>query len=174
VTPDFELPAGFFNPAGDTVSFVNFNFTYDSRSFPSAPTNGVDSLNFVYGVAGTGTSAVNSPTNFSGTSGSVNLSGPSPTGDYNGNQVVDAADYSVWRDTLGKTVTKGAEADGNGDGTINDADFTFWKNHFGTVLPGAGGGGLAAAAPEPATLILLAAGVAALVGTGRLARRLLR
>ncbi len=29
---------------------------------------------------------------------------PEPTGDYNGNTVVDAADYTVWRDTLGQMV----------------------------------------------------------------------
>src|SRR6185436_16897714 len=40
------------------------------------------------------------------------------TGDYNGNGVVDTADYVVWRDTVGQTVTPNSGADGDGDGTI--------------------------------------------------------
>ena len=51
---------------------------------------------------------------------------PAPTGDYNGDHVVDAADYTVWRDTLGQTVAKGSGADGNADGTINSSDYSFW------------------------------------------------
>ena len=55
----------------------------------------------------------------------MNLSTPTPTGDYNGNHVVDAADYVLWRNTLNQTVTAGSGADGNADGTINAADYDF-------------------------------------------------
>ena len=53
-------------------------------------------------------------------------------GDYNGNGIVDAADYSVWRDTLGSTTD--LRADGNGDGVVNSEDYSFWKSHFGEML----------------------------------------
>ncbi len=45
-----------------------------------------------------------------------------PTGDYNFNGVVDAADYVVWRDTLGQSGV-GLAADGNGDSQIDAADY---------------------------------------------------
>ena len=37
-------------------------------------------------------------------------------GDYNHNGVVDAADYIVWRNSLGQSIAAGTGADGNGDG----------------------------------------------------------
>ena len=45
-------------------------------------------------------------------------------GDYNRSGTVDAADYAVWRRTLGQSGTELA-ADGNGNGFIDDADYTF-------------------------------------------------
>lgn len=72
-------------------------------------------------------------------------------GDYNGNNVVDAADYTVWRDKLGGTslLNEGASL-----GTVDQADYTFWKNNFGN--PGSGGGSVSASAvPEPASTVWL-------------------
>jgi hypothetical protein len=50
---------------------------------------------------------------------------------YNGDGVFDAADYTVWRDSLGQNVTQGTGADGNGDGFVGLHDYGFWKDHFG-------------------------------------------
>ncbi len=86
-------------------------------------------------------------------------------GDYNGDGTVDAADYTVWRDTLGAQVAPFFGADGNGDGIVNDADQAVWKAHFGATA--GGGEGALAAVPEPAAALLLAGG--AVLGT--LARR---
>jgi hypothetical protein len=82
-------------------------------------------------------------------------SAPSPTGDYNGNHLVDAADYVLWRKTLTTAVSpNGSGADGNADGTINAGDYTFWRARFGNAA-GAGSGSLFnTAVPEPATLAL--------------------
>ena len=55
-------------------------------------------------------------------------------GDYNYNGIVDAADYALWRDTLGQTVTAFWGADGNGNGMIDDLDYAVWKTHFGMTL----------------------------------------
>jgi hypothetical protein len=58
--------------------------------------------------------------------------------DYNGNGVVDAADYTTWRDTLGQMVEAGTGADGTGaggepDGVVDQLDYQFWKDRFGSV-----------------------------------------
>jgi hypothetical protein len=175
VTPDFTIPSNFFSVAGDTITYQGTVFP--GTTFGAAPTDGVKSLNYP------GASQVtNSPTNLAGASGSVNLSSPpAPTGDYNGNGVVDAADYAIWRHTFGQSVTAGSGADGNGNGTIDDGDYTFWASKFGNSAPGAGGGAQSAAAvPEPATTSLAMVGLLAIgalctvgysvVGRGHLAR----
>ena len=59
-------------------------------------------------------------------------------GDYNRSGTVDAADYAVWRKTLGQSGT-GLAADGNGNGFVDGADYTFWRERFGTTLATAGG-----------------------------------
>jgi hypothetical protein len=81
------------------------------------------------------------PTNFT-------VTAPTSTGDYNGDHVVNAADYTVWRDHLGQTVTPFSGADGDGSGVIDQGDYTFWKNHFGNVVPGAGSGAGTVAAAQ--------------------------
>ena len=61
-------------------------------------------------------------------------------GDYNLNGIIDAADYTVWRDALGANVVAYSSADGNGNGIIDEADYDVWKMHFGQTVAGAGGG----------------------------------
>ncbi len=84
---------------------------------------------------------------------------PTLPGDYNGNGTVDAADYTVWRDALGQGGAVLA-ADGDGSGTVDEADYAVWKSHFGETI---GGGTLAnRTVPEPATLLMLLLGMAAM------------
>jgi hypothetical protein len=80
----------------------------------------------------------------------------SPSGDYNGNQVVDAADYVLWRKTLNATVApNGSGADGNSDGTIDAADYTFWRARFGNAVGVGSGSLLDTTVPEPLAAVLL-------------------
>jgi concanavalin A-like lectin/glucanase superfamily protein/PEP-CTERM motif-containing protein len=70
-----------------------------------------------------------------------------PQGDYNGDRIVDAGDYDVWRKT----------------NIFGDQGYTLWRNNFGKNynLPGLGSG--ATSIPEPAsmaTLAIVLAGVA--------------
>jgi T5SS/PEP-CTERM-associated repeat protein len=83
---------------------------------------------------------------------------PGLAGDYNDDNVVDAADFIVWRESVGQTGNDLA-ADGNSDGVVDDADFNFWRARVGN---GGSAVGSAATIPEPAaaTLLLLAALVA--------------
>jgi glucose/arabinose dehydrogenase/type 1 glutamine amidotransferase len=63
---------------------------------------------------------------------------PTLDGDYNQDQVVDAADYVVWRKTVGSTTDD--RADGNGDGVIDAEDYDVWRANFGATVasPGVG------------------------------------
>jgi hypothetical protein len=83
----------------------------------------------------------------------VNLVVPEPTimpGDYNRDDVVNAADYVVWRKMLGRNVARGTSADGDGNGVIDEPDLNVWRVEFGES---AGGG--AATVPEPSAGLLL-------------------
>jgi hypothetical protein len=71
---------------------------------------------------------------------------------------VDAADYVVWRNTVGGTELA---ADGNGDGLVDVADYNVWRARFGNTANLGGGAfmGLpgSASIPEPPTYALLLA-----------------
>jgi hypothetical protein len=84
-------------------------------------------------------------------------------GDYNNNGVVDAADYTVWRDTLGSN--ENLSADGNANLMIDAGDYDVWVGHFGSVL---GGAAVAAidTAPEPSAIWLLALAGTAMAANG--------
>ncbi|QDU90941.1 Endo-1,3-1,4-beta-glycanase ExsH [Pirellulimonas nuda] len=82
-------------------------------------------------------------------------------GDYNQDGLVDAADYTVWRDQL-ESVGASLTADGDGDGSVGTSDYHLWKEHFGQSLA-SGSPAEAAAVPEPTGLCLI---VAAGVGLG--------
>ena len=71
-------------------------------------------------------------------------------GDYNGNNVVDAADYTVWRDNVGGSSLPN---EGASLGSVDQQDYTFWKNNFGN--PGSGGVLSASAVPEPVSTVWL-------------------
>ena len=74
---------------------------------------------------------------------------PALAGDFNRNAVVDAADYTLWRDGLGTTYgaydyqlwkgdfgpspTGPLAGDFNGDGTVDEADYTLWRDGLGTT-----------------------------------------
>ena len=77
-------------------------------------------------------------------------------GDYSGNGKIDAADYTVWRDTLGQMVAAGSGADGSGNGKVDQDDYTVWKTIF---AGGAGSGSIASAVPEPISWIAMCCGV---------------
>jgi len=151
VTPDFTIPANFFDPAGDTLNFSNV----DIHTFTNAPTDGLMSIIFPGNTA-----ATNSPTNFAGDSGSVDLSVAGLLGDYNGNDIIDAADYTAWRDAL--TAGSTTLANDPTPGVVDESDFTYWRDHFGQSL-GAGAGAASAAVPEPTTAMLVLTGCWALL-----------
>lgn len=71
---------------------------------------------------------------------------PGVAGDYNGNGVVDAADYVVWRNG-GPLQNEVASVT---PGTVTAEDYDAWRARFGNIS--ASGSGSGAAVPEPAAL----------------------
>jgi len=86
---------------------------------------------------------------------------PLVPGDYDQNGTVDAADYSIWRDTLGSTTDLRADGSRTGasSGVVDTADYEVWRRNFGRSAH-TGAGGLATV-PEPATAWLVAVVLAA-------------
>jgi hypothetical protein len=69
---------------------------------------------------------------------------PALAGDYNVNGIVDAADYTVWRD---RPMGPGILLNDATPGTVSATDYDVWRSHFGQTA----GSGAAQAIPEPAT-----------------------
>lgn len=82
----------------------------------------------------------------------VNLLAPI-TGDSNSDGSVDAADYVLWRNTVGSTTD--LRADANLNGIVDAPDYQLWRSSFQPATPGLGTSA-ADAVPEPATCLLLA------------------
>lgn len=76
--------------------------------------------------------------------------GPGIPGDYNNNGVVDAADYTVWRDGNSPDDTQ--------------AGYTLWKNNYGSTAASIS---LATSVPEPVSLATFGVGVVMWVGGAR-------
>jgi hypothetical protein len=74
-----------------------------------------------------------------------------PNGDFNGDGIVDAADYVVWRKTPG-----------------TPADYDVWKTTFGENV--GGGSNASTAVPEPAAWLLASLGLAFVAGGRRIGR----
>ena len=164
ITTGFVFPAGpgtaAVAPDGllatlliDTTGFLEPGIVFDLRlnnfqsaGFPSPSTTLVDAF------------GVNLPSSsVTIHNGAIVIADPATlAGDYNHDGAVDAADYTVWRDTLGENVTPGNAADGNGDGLINAGDYAVFVDNYGSVLnsriP-------SAPIPEPTTVLLSTAGL---------------
>jgi fibronectin-binding autotransporter adhesin len=137
-TLTISLGVGFAPAAGNTFDILDWgtlNGTFSSLQLPA--------------LAG----GLNWNTSQLYVSGALSIGGA--LGDYNHNGVVDAADYTLWRDTLGSSTS--LAADGNGNGSIDAGDYTIWTTNFGNHS-GAGASSNSAV-PEPTTLSMLLAGI---------------
>jgi hypothetical protein len=87
--------------------------------------------------------------------------------DYNGNHTIDAADYVLWRNTVGQTGS-GLAADGNLNSQIDIGDYNYWRSQFGKAA------GSGAEVPEPGVAMLLVVALFAVGGLRRVPRPLFR
>jgi hypothetical protein len=78
-------------------------------------------------------------------------------GDYNEDDVVNAADYTVWRDLLGQNLALPNSDPADMDGVVTSAEYDYWVSRFGATSGGASLG--VGSVPEPATLLLVAIGM---------------
>lgn len=72
---------------------------------------------------------------------------PIEPADFNGDGLVDAADYSIWRDTFASTTD--LRADQNGDAFVNLLDYDLWAGGYGLTATSS------TTIPEPSTLAIL-------------------
>jgi hypothetical protein len=72
-------------------------------------------------------------------------------GDFNQNGLVDAADYVVWRNNVGAPA--GTLPNDTTSGAIGAAQYSLWRTNFGAAA-GAGISSVAAAVPEPASVLV--------------------
>lgn len=87
-------------------------------------------------------------------------------GDYNGDDVVDLADYTIWRNNLGgdnNALSGNGDESGGSMGVVDAADYEYWKANFGRDYTGLMTGTVVAAVPEPGA-VALAVLAATLVG----------
>jgi hypothetical protein len=89
-------------------------------------------------------------------------------GDYNHDDKVDAADYVVWRNSLGSTSQ--LAADGSQNGVVDAADYVVWRNNFGLKYSASASGLGSGAVPEPTSALLFAAALFGVYGHRRQSR----
>jgi hypothetical protein len=159
---------------GVTPARIEYIYTDSSGSYTNADSSGiapadptmlrnsgefVDGYNMGFilqGIAHSGTPVDSygvTITNFQASIGAMGV-----PGDYNENNIVDAADYTVWRNRLGQNITLPNEVETPHIVTIED--YNFWKAHFGATS-GSGAGSVAQSSPVPepsVSALLLATG----------------
>lgn len=132
VAPDyFPLPNNFINPDAATIS-IDWAHGFDIATFAGSllPKDGVNSLtdsNLIFSGADVFVAGVNSPTNFAGAAGSVNVPplGGDPA-DLNGDGKVDGEDLADWRAAFALTNDGDIDGDSNSDGD----DFLIWQRQL--------------------------------------------
>ncbi|WP_428307029.1 hypothetical protein [Lacipirellula sp.] len=94
----------------------------------------------------------------------VSASGGAVNADFNGDSIVDGADFLIWQ--RGSGIASGAtreQGDADGDGVVGPLDLDAWKTNFGTGAAAV----VVAAVPEPAAALLMGAAVLSIAAVRR-------
>lgn len=129
--PNYDPASRFFHlgtleisavaPAGNTTTF--------GAGIAVIGGNSSEAITEVF--VGDGNPPVNAQGGFIQAAGSITILSTLP-GDYNSDGVVDAADYTVWRDNKGNTGDD-LLGDGNGDHVVDTVDYALWRENFGNT-----------------------------------------
>lgn len=133
-TLDLKLLDGYTPTPGDTFSILTAGSV-------------AGEFDTVLGPAG-----YNVGVEYSGSTVSVEILALTLEGDFNGDGVVDAIDYAVWRDNLGAAEGTLLAGNGDGSGIIDLGDHALWAANYGTTATAPANAG---AVPEPASLVAL-------------------
>lgn len=135
-----------FRSANNAEDYIVADWT----EWDLSPLSGAASLHFNFASSDVAPWGLNTPAYFAMDDLTLNIE--TTPGDYNLDGLVDAADYTVWRDALDTTTPRrGAGADGNLSGVVDQADWSVWTDNFGSTAA-------QTAIPEPATMLLIAIG----------------
>jgi hypothetical protein len=93
-----------------------------------------------------------------------------PVGDYNRNGVVDAADYTVWRDHFALVVTPCTNGDGDCNGFVNYSDYQVWQDHFGESTDGGAAVPSTGSVAEPSSLLHVGVALVGMIAFRRAAK----
>ncbi len=101
----------------------------------------------------------------------ITIQAPTVPGDYNNDGVVDAADFTVFRDNEGSSLTlNGENPAATTPGVVDQEDYDFWAANYGMTaadafpLPSLSG---ATSVPEPSSILLLAMAITPLCARKR-------
>jgi hypothetical protein len=137
---------------GSTISDIFFNGTVLNAISVQSPDTSLSGLNSAGKVAFSFTLA--------NSQGGIGVwSAASIPGDYNGDSIVDAQDYTTWRSAFG---TNQAAADGDQSGTVDAGDYIMWRKAMSQVGTGSAANALSgplATVPEPAALMVIVVGL---------------
>jgi autotransporter-associated beta strand protein len=165
--------------SGTTVDLLDANSLSiaSGATLDILPIGNVTAGQYVIAMADSisGMFALNAPAGFSVAHNATNIVLTAPdvsggvAGDYNEDGVVDAADYTVWRDRLGQNTPLPNTDPADTDSQVTTAEYNFWKSRFGATS-GAGSSELsrgAGAVPEPTSCGLALLAFMAVWGAGR-------
>ena len=159
--PDPELQGKYF-----FTDFVSNNYWMFDPSDPYGTVEFINSDLFDSGVANNATAFAEDAhgnlyiLSISGGVYRIDTDALAP-GDYNGDGLIDNADYQVWQSNYGST--SDLAADGNSDGVVNAADYTVWRDN----VPVSSSAASAEAVPEPASFLLILMFLAGLTSFSR-------
>jgi hypothetical protein len=128
--------------------------TFDNGAFSFLADNGTYDLQFLLGEDDYWIRDVSlSGSNLDLGDLDINATVTQLAGDFNGDGMVNLADYTLWRDNLGADTEAALNGNGNGSGGVDNGDYAIWRDHF--VMADLGSTQAASQIPEPGTAVLL-------------------
>lgn len=148
-------PAGWSTWSGDD-HLTTFYAEYNSMDLNGEPLDVSQRVSWSYQLSAVEAEAFSKENWLDGWEPDLHPDAVGVIGDYNGDEYVDAADYTVWRDAAAAGATTLLYRDPANTGPVDEDDYLSWREHFGQSLNPAGSGSSAqGVVPEPASISLV-------------------